>query len=281
MSYPVYGRVQVAEPPSNLAYLHLHDGTTPLKEVDHETPIGVLDQSDLIAQGIHCTHFIPGCKQDPEALGSCTAETFIEAVARKLSGPELFAFCKRLINHPASEAPTTYSSVHGLQRGAISFYHVCTDQTGNAGEEWPPTDCGSSGPYIVDEAKRLGVISGQKIAAGADNIVSLLQTDGIMQGTPFFFAWEEPDTQGFIDGKGRASDLEAAIASGLAGGHETYIAAIEKLTLLATGHVDPFNTVLRVRNHWTPNWGDHGCFRMHLSTLVMLGGNCDFRQLVK
>lgn len=283
MGHPVYGRYQAPEAPSALLDLHFHDGSTPLKEVDHETPIAVLDQSDLIAQGIHCTHFIPRCKADPEALGSCTAETFIEAVARKLPEAKFLIFCRSLINHPASEAPEGYTgtqNAHGLQRAAIAFYHRCTDRTGDPAQEWPPTDCGSSGPYIVSEAKHLGVISGQKIASGADNIVSLLQSDGILMGSPFFYSWEEPDAQGFIDGRGRASDLEAAIASGLAGGHETYIAAIEKLTVLPTGHVDPFNTILRHRNHWTSSWGDHGCFRSHLSTWVFLGGNCDLRQLV-
>ena len=50
MSYPVYGRYAVAESPSMLACLHQYDGTTPLKVVDHEPKVGVLDQSDLIAQ---------------------------------------------------------------------------------------------------------------------------------------------------------------------------------------------------------------------------------------
>lgn len=281
MSYPVYGRVQVAEPPGNLAFLHLRDPAVTLKEVDHETPIAVLDQSDLIAQGIHCSRFIPGCKQDPDALGSCTANAAMAATAKALPEAEWLRLCETVIHSSYAEHPTGYGQPVKIERAAIGFYHRCTDQIGNPGEEWPPTDCGSSGPYIVSELKRLGAITGQKIASGADNIASLLQTGGIMQGTPFFFAWEEPAPDGFIDGKGRAADLEAAIASGLAGGHETYIAAIEKLTVLPTGRVDPFNTTLRVRNSWTKGWGDNGCFRVHLSTLSMLAGQCDFRQIVK
>jgi hypothetical protein len=279
MSYPVYGRYQVAEPPANLAALHFRDASVTLKTVDHETPIGVLDQSDLIAQGIHASRFIPGCKHDPEALGSCTAETWLEAIARKLPQALLLEMCKGLINHAASASPTGYEDVHGLQRAAIAFYYKCTHQTGEAGQEWPPTDCGSSGPYIVDESISLGVSKGQKIAHGADNIVSLLQTDGLLMGSPFFFSWEEPASDGFIDGKGRVADLEAAISSGLAGGHETYMSAIEKLTVLPTGHVDPFNTTLRHRNHWTKGWGDEGCFRSHLSTWTLLGNQVDLRQL--
>lgn len=287
MSQPFYGRNQVAEPLGNLALVHTATDAqaAALKEVDHETPVPVLDQSDLLAQGIHCTRFIPGCRKDPDALGSCTAETFIENAGGLLSETELIALCNRLINHPASEGPHSLSdtaqSRAGCQRGAISFYHVCTDQTGDPASEWPPTDCGSSGIYIVDLAKRLGVCSSQVIASSPTSIVSLLQAGMAMMGSPWFYSWEEPDSSGFIDGQGRASDLEAALASGVAGGHETSLVAVEKLTLLGTGRVDPYNTVLRGRNHWTKPWGDNGCYRVHLSTLAFLAGQIDIRRMVK
>jgi hypothetical protein len=280
MSYPVYGRVAVPEPPSALLSLHLHDGATPLKEVDHETPVAVLDQSDLTAQGIHTSRFIPGCKTDASALGSCTANTYIEETAAKLPEAEWLELCKRLIDSSYAEHPTGYTSTAGAGRAAIAFYEVCTHQTGNPAEEWPPTDCGSSGVYVAQESERLKATVSQKIASGADNIVSLMQDGGLMTGMPFFYSFEEPDAQGFVDGDGSPAALEAAIQSGVAGGHEIYAAAIEKLVLLPTGHVEPRQTVLRYRNHWTPGWGDHGCFRIHLSTLVALGGNCDHRQLV-
>jgi hypothetical protein len=274
-----YGRFQTPEAPSALRQLHLHDGTTPLKAVDHETPVAVLDQSDLLAQGIHTSRFIPGAR-DEDSLGSCTAQAALEALARKLPLVGFLAVCTQLINHAASQAPTSYTTTAGIERAAVAFYYRCTHQTGDPQEEWPPTDCGSSGPYIVQLLQRMGVIKGQKIAHAGTDLVSLLQADGVLMGSPFFYAWEEPDTHGFIDGNGHATDLEGAIASGVAGGHETYIAAIEKITLLPTGRVDAFNTVLRVRNHWRRSWGDHGCFRVHLSTLAMIAGQCDFRQLV-
>lgn len=274
-----YGRVAVAEPPANLRSLHLHDESVVLREVDHETPIAVLDQSDLPQQGIHTSRFIPGCKVDAEALGSCTANTWVEMIATLLSAEALFAACKLVIRSTYAQAPTSYTSTHGLERAAIAFYHVCTAQTGNPSEQWPPEDCGSSGVYVAKESERLHITTGQKIASAA-NLISLLQTGGVMTGSPFFYSWEEPDKDGFIDGKGRPSDLEAAIASGLAGGHEFYTSAVEKLALLPTGKVDPLNTILRHRNHWTHAWGDNGCFRSHLSTWLHLGGQCDHRQLV-
>ena len=278
MSHPCYGRYQVAEPPSTLLDLHLHDGTA-LKVADHETPLEVLDQSDLLAQGIHCSRFIPGCREDPDALGSCTANATMAGLAAGLPKVEFLAVCKQLIHSSYAASPTGYADVVGVERAAIAFYHVCTDQTGNPAEEWPPTDCGSSGPYIVNELKRLGVIRGQKIASAGESLLSLMQMGGCLMGSPWFYKWEEPDQHGFIDGDGSASAIEASIESGVAGGHETRLAAIEKITLLPTGHVDPAKTVIRGRNSWTKGWGDNGCYRLHLSTLIAIGGQCDFRQL--
>lgn len=280
MSFPVYGRVQVAEPASALASLHLHDGT-PLKEVDHETPLGVLDQSDLIAQGIHTSRFIPGCKQDAEALGSCTANTAIEAVAGLLSEQDFVAFCRSLIADKAAETCSDYGDVKGAERAVIGFYHACTDQTGETNAEWPPTDCGSSGPYMYELLKRLGVISGQKITHAGEGLVSLLQTGIVCVGSPWFYSWEEPDKDGFIDGDGSPAALEAAIRSGVAGGHETSMVAVEKIAFTGMGAIDPQDTIIRTRNHWRVSWGDSGCCRSHLSTWMMLSGQCDFRGFVR
>lgn len=280
MSGPCYGRIQVPEAPSALLSLHVHDGTTPLKEVDYETPLGVLDQSDLLEQGIHTSRFIPDCMTDADALGSCTANATLEALAVLLSEAAFLAFCKQIINSTYADHPENYEQTAALERAAIAFYHCCTDQTGQPAEEWPPTDCGSSGPYIVTELQRLGVVSGAKLATAGESLVSLMQTGPVLMGSPWFYAWEEPDAQGFIDGDGSPGAIEASINSGVAGGHETTLVAIEKLTLLPTGHVDPLNTVIRGRNHWTKSWGADGCYRVHLSTLVAIGGQCDFRQLV-
>lgn len=279
MSHPAYGRVAVAEPPANLGSFVFHDGVTVLKAVDHETPIAVLDQSDLIAQGIHTSKFIPGCKTDADALGSCTANTWVEAIASILPQTPFLAACKLVIHSSYAESPVSYTSAHALERAAIAFYHRCTDQTGNPSEQWPPEDCGSNGVYVAKESQALNITTGQQVAS-ASNLITLLQGGGVMTGSPFFYSWEEPDAYGFIDGKGRPGDLEAAIASGLAGGHEFYTSAVEKLAILPTGKVDPLNTILRHRNHWTKSWGDHGCFRSHLSTWLHLGSQCDHRRLV-
>jgi hypothetical protein len=277
MSYPAYGRNHVPEAPSALLTLHLHDGVTPLKKVDHEPKVGVLDQSDLEAQRIFTDLLIRGAKR-ANALGSCTANATVSALSNLLPSTTFLMLPKK-IAHTTHEL-SGYQDVVNAERAAVLFYHACTAQTGQPAEEWPPTDCGSSGAYVVQELQHLRLAKGAKIASGADNIVSLLQQGGLIVGQPFFNAAEEPDQFGFIDGDGSPSAIEALIASGVAGGHETYISAIEKLTLLPSGHVDPYNTVLRERNSWSASWGDNGSYRCHLSTHIALQGSSDFRLIL-
>lgn len=261
-----FGRYQVVESEEAMLTSHVHDGT-PLKTVNWEPKNDVLDQEDLLKQGIDTATLVPGAQQ-VDALGSCTANASMSALSNVLSEEAFLAFTKA----------QSYSDTVGIEKAAILFYHGCTDQTGQTSEEWPPTDCGSSGPYIVEYAKSLDLISGAKITHGAQNIVSLLQSGGLAVGQPFLNAWMEPNAAGFIDGNGSASTLEAQIRQGVAGGHETYLATIEKLTLTETGTVEPYKTVIRFRNSWTSSWGDHGDYLAHLSTYVALGQYCDFRQ---
>lgn len=264
-----FGRIQVAEPFSRLARLHLWKGT-PLTTRDWEPKNAVLDQEDLLAQGIDCSSFILGCKTNPDALGSCTANAGTSALSNVLDESDYLDYT----------AASSYDDTVGLEKHAILFYHNCTDLTGDPATEWPPVDCGSSGLYVCDLMEDRGVISGDRIAHGAQNIVSLMQSGGLLAGIPYLNDWMQPDSSGFVDGDGSAQNLEAQIADGVAGGHEIYLSAIEALRLSETGAVEPQDTVIRFRNSWDSSWGDNGSARFHLSTLVYLGSQCDFRQLV-
>jgi len=263
-----YGQYHVAEPLEHLAFLHLHDGS-PLREVDHEPPLGVLEQENFGAQGIDTSQVVPGAPR-VDALGNCTANAATVALSNVVDA-ELFFRAAEI---------TSYSDTVGGEEFAIRFYNGETDLTGQSSEEWPPTDCGSSGPYIVQYAQSLGLVSGQKIAHGAENIVSLLQGGGVLQGGPFLNDWEDPPASGIVDGNGSQATLEAQVQDGVAGGHETYISAVVKLVLSITGRVEPEKTLLRVRNSWGASFGDHGSFYIHLSTLVALGSYYDFRAFV-
>ena len=273
-----YGRVQVPETPETLACLHVHDFSTTLKAVAHPPRLGVLDQEDLFAQGIDTSQLIPGA-QRVDALGSCTANATIAKLSSFLPIAQFEQVIAELSGVPT---PFGFSFAETVtpEKASIVFYHRCTDQTVDPGQEWPPTDCGSSGPYIVEMLQSMGICSGARIASGADNIVSLLQSGSLLMGSPFLNVWEEPGPDGMIDGDGSAATLHSQIAQGVAGGHETLIYAIEKLTVLPTGHVDPHNTILLHRNSWSSSWGDNGDFRSHLSTWVALGGQCDLRLLM-
>lgn len=260
-----FGRYAVAEP-MRFNLMHFHRGEK-LTEVDHEPPVPPLDQEDLLKQGIDTSALIHGAQQ-VDALGSCTAQATTVSLAERYKAVK-------------GELPKgiTGDAVND-EKYAIVFYHDCTDQTGDPSQEWPPTDCGSTGLYCCHELQKQRLIDNYLTASGAQNIVSLLQGGTVIQGTPFFNAWMEPDTNAFVDGDGSQEALDQAIRSGVAGGHETCISAVEKLVLTGTGAVVPEKSTVRVRNSWSASWGDTGSFRLHLSTLQMLGSNCDFKQFV-
>ncbi len=269
MGSHIYGQFNVPEAPSALMSLHWHDGTT-LKEVDWEPKLAVLEQENFFAQGIDTATLVTGAPK-VDALGNCTANAFTVAYSNVAPDEATFR---------AHTATTGYEDAVGGECFAIRFYAGETHLTGVPSEEWPPKDCGSSGPYIVQYAQSLGLISGQRIAHGAENIISLLQNGGVLQGGPFLNAWEEPPASAIVDGDGSASALEAQIQMGVAGGHETFISGIAKLSLSITGRVEPEKTLLKVRNSWGPTFGDNGSFYIHLSTLEILGRYYDFRQIV-
>ncbi len=212
---------------------------------------------------------VPGAA-DVDALGDCTANATTSALSNLLPQDKFFSVT----------GCTSYQDTVAAEQFAIVFYHSCTDLTGTPAQEWPPNDVGSSGPYIVQELQKQGLVTTDQIASGATNIVSLMQKGGLLAGIPFLNAWEAPGPDGFVDGDGSAAPLQQQKAQGVAGGHEIFLSAIEKVALLDSNNVDPTNTVVRFRNSWGPGWADNGSARFHLSTLVSFGSSADFRLLV-
>lgn len=257
-----FGRYAVAEPPRFAA---MHRPTSALRQVAWTIPLPVLDQEDLLAQGIDTSKIVSGAAQ-VDALGSCTANATTASLAERTAAAH-------------GTLPMPPDAV-GAEEWAIAFYHRCTDQTGDPSQEWPPTDCGSTGLYCCSELRRMRLIHSYQSGADVLQLLSMLQQGSVIQGTPFFNAWMEPDQDGFVDGDGSTAAIEAAIESGVAGGHETCVHAIEQLDAK-----DPSGpgTVLRVRNSWSASWGLSGDFRVHASTLDYLcryASACDFKLFV-
>jgi hypothetical protein len=265
-----FGRLHVAEPFSSILRAHHHDGAS-LAAVAHPPGIPVLDQEDLKAQGIDTAEMIPGAPE-ADALGSCVANATVAAVS-VLPG----ALGALELALPCSPAAGTAADLEAV---AIRLYHALTGLTGEAASEWPPADCGSSGLFACQFLEAHHITGGHKIAAGADNIISLMQSSALITGQPWLTAWMTPDRYGFIDGDGSPEELEAAIAGGIAGGHETCWYGIEALALDGDGHVDADHTIIRFRNSWGTGWGLSGDGLAHLSTFIYLARWCDHRALL-
>lgn len=263
-----FGRYQVAEP-FHFARLHLHAEGAPLREVSWDVPIPVLDQEDLLKQGIEVSRVVPGA-ENADALGSCTANATMASLAERLAAA----------GRDIASAGLSGDAVKDEER-AIAFYHADTMQTGDPAQEFPPADCGSTGLYCCRELMREKLIADYRTGSGALALLSMLQQGSVIQGTPWFNAWMTQDSGGFVDGDGSTDALQEAVASGVAGGHETCVHQVVQLARDSSGTVSLQDTVVQVRNSWSPAWGVlGGDFRLHASTLQMLAQFCDFKQFV-
>lgn len=266
-----FGRYQIPEP-LRAKTLHLHQGEA-LKEIDHEPPIPVMDQEDLFNQGIFTSQLVPGAK-DVDALGSCTCNAGIASLAERLAtGTGLGLESVKNVGMSLTDSAIN-------EKFAITLYHQVTTRTGSHGQEWPPIDCGSTGLHVCQELENLELIKRHRTTHDIYGLVSLLQSGTVIMGSPWFNAWMDPDANGFVDGRGTVDDLNNALKSGVAGGHETCISAVECLKTWGTEKIDLQASHVRVRNSWSDHWGDNGSYRIHLSTLQYLGSHVDWKQFV-
>ena len=271
-----FGQFAVAEP-LRFDLLAFHDDT-PLKEVEHDIPIPVLDQEDLHKQGIDVTKLVLGAA-DTDALGSCTCNTGTAHIAERwaAAGKDLSGL-KLTGGTGAITMSATDSTAD--EEFAILLYHLVTDQTGVPSQEWPPTDCGSNGLYVCQELIGRGFAVSYKSASNVTADIALLQSGSVMQGGPWFNSWMTPDSNGFVDGDGSYEAMRAAVNSGVAGGHETLQHGIPQLALASNGSVDLTHTVIKVRNSWSTQFGLNGDYLLHASTLNYLLKYYDFKAVV-
>jgi hypothetical protein len=272
-----FGQVAAAET-LRFDLLEIHDGS-PLQEVDHEIPIPVLDQEDLVKQGINVAQLISGAQPGTDALGSCTCNSGTAHIAERwgAAGKDITGLS---LTGSSGAISISASNAASDEEFAIILYHLVTDQTGNPANEWPPTDCGSNGLYVCQELITLGLAASYKSASNVTGALSLLQTGTVMQGGPWFNSWMQPDSNGYVDGDGSYDALQAAIQSGVAGGHETLQRGIPQLAQASNGTVDLANTVIKVRNSWSTQFALNGDYLLHASTLNYLARHYDFKTVV-
>lgn len=253
---PHLGRHQVLDPRS-LAYRRRYDGQ-PLRTTAWEPRIPVLDQQNLIGQGIR-TAAAYGLDYDVDALGSCTANAATALISVLLDKQQ------------CATAGLDTTETKAAEEWAIGLYAQATtlDQWHDAA--WPSQDCGSSGLGIAKALRARGLIDQYGHATTAEELCTLLQAGPVLMGLPWHAAFSDPDRDGFIDADPHWAD------SALEGGHEVCVIALE-VVAFQFGHLIPEETVLRFRQSWGPSWGDHGDGRMRLSTYLALRDATDVVQ---
>lgn len=259
--YPVQpglGRHLVLDQRS-LAYRRPYDGQ-PLRATAWEPRIPVLDQQDLVAQGIVTSVLFPAAP-DVDALGSCSGNAGT-AVASIL-----------LTKEQAATAGLNVDDAVAAEKWAIGLYADATtaDQWHDA--RWPADDCGSSGLGVAKALRERGLIDQYGHATTAEELCMLLQTGPVLAGMPWYQAWFQP-----VGASALLDDIPDWQSSPVAGGHEVAITALEKITTDEAGAIVYGQTILRVRNSWGPGWGDAGCFRMSLAVYQALRDQIDLIQ---
>jgi hypothetical protein len=140
---------------------------------------------------------------------------------------------------------------------AIRLYSDSTRVDGYPGV-FPPRDQGSSGLAICKTLKSRGTIKEYRWARSAFGLLQLLQDGPVLQGMPWYRAFNEPDNDGFIDSRRLWS------SSPMTGGHEVVATGVE-----LDGR-DALDSVITYANSWGRGWGDEGRFRMRLRTYDQL-----------
>lgn len=250
------GRHLVLDPRS-LAYRRPYSGE-PLRVSEWEPRLPVLDQQNLISQGIHTSQAY-GLVDDLDALSSCTGN----------AGTALLSVL--LTKGQATAAGLNTDDAAAAEHFAIGLYADATQRDQWLDDVWPTRDVGSSGLGVAKALHARGLVDQYGHATTAHELCALLQTGPVLLGVPWYAAWSEPDSLGFIDAD---PDWQS---SPLEGGHEVCVTALEAVAL-QDGELMPEHTVLRFVNSWGPGWADHGSGRMRLSSYLAVRDQADVVQ---
>ncbi|MFE1452018.1 hypothetical protein [Streptomyces olivaceoviridis] len=243
----------------SLAYRRRYDGE-PIRPVEWAPKIPVLDQQDLLAQGIHTSQLFQGV-EDVDALGSCTANSATALISILRTAEDLAAAGLDVTDPAAAET------------WAIGLYSDATHRDQWHDAAWPATDCGSSGLGVAKALRARGLIDQYGHATTARELCRDLQNGPMLMGLPWLDAFFSPVTSSAL-----LDDIPDWSKSPVAGGHEVCIVAIEDVNFDSLGRLDYARTILRARNSWARSWGDQGEFRLSLNLYQQLRSGIDLIQ---
>ncbi|MFG2359369.1 hypothetical protein [Streptomyces sp. NPDC048521] len=241
----------------SLAYRRRYYGE-PIKPVEWTPKVPVLNQQDLLTQGIRTSELVQGV-EDVDALGSCTANSATCLISILRTTEDLAAAGLDVTDPVAAE------------RWAIGLYSDATHRDQWHDNAWPSDDCGSSGLGVAKALRHRGLIDQYGHATTAEELCRDLQSGPVLMGMPWVDHFFTPDQDGFIDAD---PDWQS---SPIAGGHEVCLTALESVSLNPDGTLAD-DTVLRFVNSWSDSWGDHGSGRLRLSTYRALRQQIDCTQ---
>jgi hypothetical protein len=243
----------------SLAYRRRYTGD-PLHPIEWAPKIPVLNQQQLLAQGIHTSRLFNGV-DDVDALGSCTANA-ATALVSVLHGADTLAQYGLNTADPVA-----------AEMWAIGLYADATTKDQWHDSQWPAVDCGSSGLGVAKALKDHGLIDQYGTATTAEELCALLQTGPVLMGMPWHDAFFEP-----VGEVALLDEIPNWQSSPVVGGHEVCITALEAVAAdETTGRLFYDHTILRCQNSWG-SWGDAGSFRMSLALYQALRPQIDLVQ---
>ncbi|MFD9721024.1 hypothetical protein [Streptomyces sp. NPDC059076] len=251
------GRHHVLDPRSS-AYQREYTGHQTLHATAWEPRLPVLDQRNLLSQGIRTSEDY-GLEHDLDALASCTGNAATTLLSILLTREQ------------ATAAGLNLDDPAAAQHYALGLYADATSMDRWHDATWPTDDCGSSGLGAAKAMRARGLIDQYGHAGTAEELCALLQTGPVLMGLPWHAAFSAPGPDGFIDADPTWAE------SPLEGGHEVCVTALEAVAQ-HDGHLMPEHTVIRFRNSHGASWGDHGEGRMGLSTYLALHAGIDIIQ---
>ncbi|WP_446458666.1 hypothetical protein [Streptomyces rochei] len=256
---PDMGRHLVLDPRS-LAYRRRYTGD-PIYPTEWAPKVPVLDQQNLLAQGIRTSQLTDGATDDVDALGSCTGNAATVAISVLHTA------------HTLATAGLDVTDPVAAEAWAIGLYSDATHRDQWHDDAWPTVDCGSSGLGVAKALRQRGLIDQYGHATTAEELCMLLQTGPVLAGLPWYAAWMEPVGQYAL-----LDETPGWQSSEIAGGHEVCVTALEHVAYLPTGGLDYERTILRARNSWSASWGDGGSFRFSLALYQAVRDQADLIQ---